>query len=51
MNSEIKDIKPVEVWSIFESDASNSASFKSEEKIQEWAVNFGKNLGLETIKR
>jgi len=46
----IKDIKPVEVWSVFDQMLQIPRPSKHEEKIQEWAVNFGKNLGLETIK-
>lgn len=46
----IKNIKPVEVWSIFEQMTQIPRPSFHEEKIQEWAVNFGKNLGLETIK-
>ncbi|HSO87618.1 MAG TPA: aminoacyl-histidine dipeptidase [Draconibacterium sp.] len=46
----IKDIKPVEVWSVFDQMLQIPRPSHHEEKIQEWAVNFGKNLGLETIK-
>jgi len=50
MGSEIKNLKPKEVWGIFDKMLQIPRPSKHEEKIQEWAVNFGKNLGLETIK-
>jgi dipeptidase D len=46
----IKDIKPTEVWSIFYEMTQIPRPSYHEEKIQEWAVNFGEKLGLETIK-
>jgi len=46
----IKDLKPTEVWSIFEEMTQIPRPSYHEEKIQDWAVNFGKNLGLETMK-
>jgi dipeptidase D len=46
----IKDIQPTEVWGVFDQMLAIPRPSKHEEKIQEWAVNFGKNLGLETIK-
>ncbi len=48
--SEIKNIQPTEVWSIFDQMCQVPHPSNHEDKIQEWAVNFGKNLGLETIK-
>jgi dipeptidase D len=48
--TKIKDIQPVEIWSVFDEMLQIPRPSKHEEKIQEWAVNFGKNLGLETIK-
>ncbi len=48
--TKIKDIKPVEVWSIFDQMLQIPRPSHHEEKIQDWAENFGKNLGLETIK-
>jgi len=46
----IKDIQPTEVWGVFDQMLAIPRPSKHEEKIQEWAENFGKNLGLETIK-
>jgi dipeptidase D len=48
--SDIKNIKPTEVWGIFEQMTLIPRPSKHEEKIQDWAVKFGKDLGLETIK-
>ena len=48
--SEIKNIKPTEVWSIFEQMTQIPRPSKHEEKIQDWAVKFGEDLGLETMK-
>jgi dipeptidase D len=50
MDNEIKNIQPKEVWGIFHQMTQIPRPSKHEEKIQEWAENFGKNLGLETIK-
>ena len=46
----IKDIQPTEVWSIFDQMLQIPRPSNHEEKIQEWAVKFGKDLGMETIK-
>ncbi len=46
----IKDVQPTEVWGIFDQMTQIPRPSNHEDKIQEWAVNFGKNLGLETIK-
>ncbi|MDD4107568.1 MAG: aminoacyl-histidine dipeptidase [Prolixibacteraceae bacterium] len=46
----IKDIEPVEVWRIFNEILRIPRPSGHEDKIQDWAVSFGKNLGLETIK-
>ncbi|GAB1453601.1 aminoacyl-histidine dipeptidase [Draconibacterium sp.] len=46
----IKDIQPKEVWGIFHQMTQIPRPSKHEDKIQEWAVSFGENLGLETIK-
>jgi len=48
--SEIKNIQPKEVWSIFDQMCQIPHPSNHEDKIQQWAVNFGKDLGLETIK-
>ncbi|WP_346863849.1 aminoacyl-histidine dipeptidase [uncultured Draconibacterium sp.] len=48
--SEIKNIQPTEVWSIFDQMLQIPRPSKHEEKIQDWAVKFGEDLGLETIK-
>ncbi len=50
MGSEIEKLKPAEVWGIFDQMLQIPRPSHHEEKIQEWAVTFGKNLGLETIK-
>lgn len=47
--SEIKNIQPTEVWGIFDQMTQIPRPSNHEDAIQEWAVNFGKNLGLETI--
>jgi len=48
--TQIKDISPVEVWSIFNEILQIPRPSCQEEIIQNWAVNYGKNLGLETLK-
>ena len=48
--TKIKDINPKEVWSIFDQMTQIPRPSNHEEKIQDWAVNYGKSLGLETIK-
>jgi dipeptidase D len=48
--TEIKEIQPTEIWSIFDQMLQIPRPSYHEEKIQEWAVNFGENLGLETIR-
>ncbi len=45
---QIKEINPTEVWSIFDQMLQVPRPSNHEEKIQEWAMNFGKSLGLET---
>ena len=47
---EIKDIQPNEVWQIFDQMLQIPRPSKYEKKIQDWAVGFGKKLGLETTK-
>ncbi len=48
--TQIKDIQPVEVWSVFDQILQIPRPSYHEEKIQDWAFNFGKSLGLETSK-
>src|SRR5690554_176450 len=48
--TQIKDIQPQEVWQIFDQMLQIPRPSKLEDKIQDWAVNFGKRLGLETFK-
>ncbi|MEN8116346.1 MAG: aminoacyl-histidine dipeptidase [Bacteroidota bacterium] len=48
--TQIKNIQPTEVWSIFDQMLQTPHPSNHEEKIQDWAVNFGKSLDLETIK-
>ena len=48
--TQIKDLKPTEVWGIFSRILQIPRPSHHEEKIQDWAVNFGKSLGLETTK-
>lgn len=48
--SEIKNIQPTEVWSIFDQMLEIPRPSNHEAKIQDWAVKFGEYLGLETIK-
>ncbi len=48
--TQIKDIQPKEVWSVFNEMLQIPRPSKHEEKIEEWAVNFGKSLGFETLK-
>jgi dipeptidase D len=50
MSTEIKSLEPKEVWEYFYQLTQIPRPSKSEEKIQEFMVNFGKSLGLETIK-
>ncbi|MGM0621995.1 MAG: aminoacyl-histidine dipeptidase [Bacteroidota bacterium] len=46
--TQIKNIQPTEVWQIFDQMLQIPRPSNHEEKIQDWAVNFGKSLGLET---
>ena len=48
--TQIKNIEPKEVWGIFHQMTQIPRPSNHEEKIQEWTVNFGKSLGLETLK-
>jgi dipeptidase D len=48
--TQIKNIQPTEVWGIFNQMLQIPRPSYHEEKIQEWAFNFGKSLGLDTVK-
>ncbi len=48
--TQIKDIQPTEVWSIFDEMLQVPRPSNHEDKIQDWAVNFGEKLGLKTVK-
>ncbi len=50
MKKEITELEPKPLWNIFYEMTQIPRPSYHEEKIQEWAFNFGKNLGLETIK-
>ncbi|HYQ58767.1 MAG TPA: cytosol nonspecific dipeptidase, partial [Draconibacterium sp.] len=50
MSEEIKNIQPTEVWGIFDQMLQIPRPSNHEEKIQEWAVKFGNDLGLETYR-
>jgi len=46
--TQIKEIKPTEVWSIFDQMLQIPRPSNHEEAIRDWAVKFGESLGLET---
>lgn len=48
--TQIKEIQPTEVWSIFDQMLQIPRPSNHEEAIRDWAVQFGKSLGLETVK-
>ncbi len=50
MNKDIKNLDPKPLWAIFYEMTQIPRPSYHEEKIQEWAFNFGKSLGLETSK-
>ena len=50
MNDKLQNLDPVEVWSVFDQILQIPRPSNHEEKIQDWAYNFGKSLGLKTIK-
>ncbi|WP_320111741.1 aminoacyl-histidine dipeptidase [Draconibacterium orientale] len=50
MSEEIKHLEPQNVWEIFSEMTQIPRPSNHEEQIQDWAVSFGKKLGLETIK-
>ncbi|WP_340114532.1 aminoacyl-histidine dipeptidase [Maribellus mangrovi] len=50
MTEQIKALNPREVWEIFSELTQIPRPSNHEEEIQNWAVNFGRKLGLETLK-
>ena len=46
----IHDLQPKQVWGIFHELTQIPRPSKKEQKAVEWAYNYGKKLGLETIK-
>ncbi len=48
--TQIKNIQPTEVWSIFDEMLQVPRPSNHEDRIQDWAVNFGESLGLKTVK-
>ncbi|MFO8129179.1 MAG: aminoacyl-histidine dipeptidase [Bacteroidales bacterium] len=50
MSDELNDLEPKSLWGIFDEMTQIPRPSKHEDKIQEWAVNFGEKLGLETLK-
>lgn len=50
MSDILKDLQPEALWRIFEEMCQVPRPSKHEDKIQEFAVNFGEKLNLETIK-
>ncbi|MBU0487175.1 MAG: aminoacyl-histidine dipeptidase [Bacteroidetes bacterium] len=49
MNEQIRNLEPKDIWENFANICSIPHPSKHEEKIAEFMVQFGKNLGLETI--
>ena len=50
MSKEIEALEPQLLWGIFAELAAIPRPSKHEEKVREWALNFGEKLGLETFK-
>ncbi len=48
--SEIKNLEPKALWGIFDQMLQVPRPSNHEDKIQDWAVNFGNSLGLKTVK-
>ncbi len=46
----VKNIQPAEIWGVFDQMLQIPRPSGHEEKIQDWAFQFGKKLGLETLK-
>ncbi len=50
MTQKITELKPAKLWEIFHEMTLIPRPSRHEEKIQEWAYNYGTTLGLETIR-
>ena len=50
INQEIRNLEPKEVWGKFADLNAVPRPSKKEERVIEFMINFGKSLGLETIK-
>jgi dipeptidase D len=50
MNKTIKDLQPKEVWNIFHELTQIPRPSGHEEKVRDYVEQFGKNLGLETLR-
>jgi len=50
MSEEIKNLEPKVLWGIFSEMTKIPRPSNHEEAIQDWAVQFGQKLGLETVK-
>jgi dipeptidase D len=50
MMIKMRDIQPVALWRIFDQMLQIPRPSKHEKEIQDWAVKFGRDLGLETFK-
>ncbi|MCL1822031.1 MAG: beta-Ala-His dipeptidase, partial [Prolixibacteraceae bacterium] len=48
--TKITELQPTALWTIFDQMTQIPRPSNHEEKIQEWAYNFGKELGLETLR-
>lgn len=48
--TKIADLQPNALWAIFDQMTQIPRPSNFEDKIQEWAYNFGKDLGLETLR-
>jgi dipeptidase D len=49
MNTEIENLEPKALWSVFKQIVAIPRPSNHEDKIREWACNYGKSLGLESI--
>lgn len=50
MSQKINELKPAKLWETFHEMTQIPRPSRHEEQIQEWAYNFGKNMGLETLR-